>query len=269
MAELDFEINGKVGQISAMTFDSAIHHAVALLREFDAALSGKRSGSLQWYVGRLRSNGSLLVNFLSRQKSVRTSRERLPDVSLGVTSSFVNGFEDLELRAETPPYLSEYGLRRAEDLTRLIGRDGAEAFTFRTQAKEIKVTPKTTENIGRLLPIKRTAIGSVEGMLEAINVHKTPRFIVYHSITNKGIACEFNQDRWLPTVKENLGSRVAVFGKLHKNINGDTLRVTVEDIKNMGGQKRFALPDVGELGEPEFTSVSATAEYLRRIRRGE
>jgi hypothetical protein len=173
MAELDFEISGKLGQISATTFDSAIHHAVGLLKEFDAALSGRRSGSLQWYIARLGSNGSLLVSFLSRQKPIRTSRERVPDVSLSVASSFVNGFEDLELRAETAPYLSEFGLRRAEDLTRLIGHDGAQAFTFRSLAKEIQVTHQTTENIGNLLPIKRTATGSVEGTLEAIESTKS------------------------------------------------------------------------------------------------
>jgi hypothetical protein len=186
-----------------------------------------------------------------------------------VASSFVNGFEDLELRAETPSYLSEFGLRRAEELTRLIDRDGAEAFTFRSQAREIQVTNQTTENIGKLLPIKRTATGSVEGTLETINVHRVPRFIVYHAITNKAISCEFNQERWMSTVKDNLGSRVAVFGKLHKNINGDTLRVTVEEIKSIKGQKRFVLPDVGELREPEFTNAGSTAEYLRRIRGAE
>ena len=73
----------------------------------------------------------------------------------------------------------------------------------------------------------------------------------------------------MSTVKDNLGSRVSVFGKLHKNINGDTLRVTVEQIKSIQGQKRFALPDVGELQEPEFTNAGSTAEYLRRIRGAE
>jgi hypothetical protein len=267
MAELSFEINGRVGDISANTFDAAIHHSVGLLREFDSAISGRPNGSLRWYIGRLHSNGSLLVTFLSRQKPARRKRDRLPDVSPTVADSFITGFEDLEVKAETPPYLSEFGLRRAEELTGLIGRNGAEAFTFKSLDKTIQVTHQATENISKLLPIRRYSIGSVEGLLEAINLHKKPRIIVYHAITNKAISCEFDQDTWMHVVKENLGKRVTVFGRLHKNANGDTLRVTVEQIKPATG-KRFALPDIGPLGEPDFVAATSTAEYLRSIRGG-
>jgi hypothetical protein len=235
------------------------------LKEFDSAISGKPNGSLRWFIGGLHSNGSLLVKFFSRQKTTRRKRDRLPDFSINVADSFVTGFTDLELNAVTPPYLSEFGLRRAEELTRLIGRDGAQAFTFTTRDRSISVTQKTTENLGKLLPIKRYSVGSVEGILEAINLHKKARVIVYHAITNKGISCEFEPEMWMHFVKENLGKRVVVFGKLHKNANGDTLRVTVDQIKAVEG-KRFLLPDIGTLHEPGFPSAMSTAEYLRSIR---
>ena len=68
--------------------------------------------------------------------------------------------------------------------------------------------------------------------------------------------------------KENLGKRVSVSGRMHKNANGDTLGVTVSDIRAVEIGKRFVLPDIGHLGEPDFTSASSTAEYLRSIRGG-
>jgi hypothetical protein len=267
MAELTFEINGRIGDISANTFEAAIHHSVGLLREFDSAISGRSNGSLRWFIGGLHSNGSLLVKFASRQKPFRRVRDRLPDFGMNVTDLFVGGFTELEVNAVTPPYLSEFGLKRAEELTSLIGRDGTESFRFETKDRAIAVTRQTTENISKLLPIKRYSVGSVEGVLEAINLHKKARIVVYHAITNKGISCEFEQGQWMHVVKENLGKRVFVFGRLHKNANGDTLRVTVDRIEPTQG-KRFALPDIGTLDEPEFASRTSTAEYLRSIRGG-
>ena len=96
MAELDLEIHGKPGEVSAATFREAIYYAVSLLREFDAAMSGKRLGSLKWYIERLKSNGSLFITFHSKQRIYKTPKALPPDISPSVTSSLLSGFEDIE-----------------------------------------------------------------------------------------------------------------------------------------------------------------------------
>src|ERR1700684_500210 len=98
MAELDFEIFGKPGEVSASTFREAVGQAVGLLQEFDSAISETPRGSLRWYIGRLHSNGNLLVSFRSKIKGKRKTRERVADVSSAVTNSFLTGFDDLENR---------------------------------------------------------------------------------------------------------------------------------------------------------------------------
>src|SRR5258708_549471 len=184
MSELRFDILGEEGEVSAVTFRESIEYAVSLLREFDSALSGKPRGVLSWYIRNLRSNGKLSVLFQSRLKPYRTIQNYPHDVAGAVTSNLVSGFQDIEVKCVTPPYLSEFGLQKINKLAGLIGRNGAKGFYFESQSKEVKVTESTKDNIGKLLPIARTAIGSVEGTLEAINIHgKRPRFIVYHSIT--------------------------------------------------------------------------------------
>jgi len=195
--------------------------------------------------------------------------EKYPqDVDRAVTSNFVSGFEDIEVKCVTPPYLSEFGLKRVGKLAHLIGKNGASGFRFESQSKGIDVTKSTKENINKLLPITRTAIGSVEGTLEAINIHGTrPRFIVYHAITKRAVTCLVNDREMLLHVVPNLlGKDVAVFGTLHKNIKGDTLRVSMERIKALDKTNRFVLPSSEQFQDPEFTKAKSTEEYLRIIR---
>ena len=267
MAELDLEIHGKPGEVSAATFREAIYYAVSLLREFDAAVSGKRLGSLRWYIERLKSNGSLFITFHSKQRIYKTPKTLPPDVSSSVTSFLLSGFEDIEEKCVMPSYLSEFGLAKVGDLAHLIKKNGARGFRFGSQSKSVEVTSKTSENVGKLLPIQRTAIGSVEGNLEGVNLHGKPRVIVYHAVTKRAVTCLFEPDRFMDQVRNCLGRRVVIFGTLHKNINGDTLRVSMERLEIVDEKNRFALPGPTEgLQDPEFSKTPSTEAYLRSIR---
>lgn len=268
MAELQFDILGERGEVSASTFRESIYYAVSLLREFDSAISGKPTGVLGWYIRNLASNGKLSVLFQSRLKPLPSVRRYPSDVDRSVTSHLVSGFEDIETKCETPPYLSEYGLQRVGKLADLIGKNGAKGFHFSAQSQDVNVTKNTQTNIRKLLPVARTSIGSVEGTLETISIHgKKPRFIVYDAITKKGVACVIDKEQLINQISPNLGKVVAVFGKLFKNIKGDTLRVSMDRIHALDRDNRFRLPS-GETyqDDPEFTKVSSTKEYLRLIR---
>jgi hypothetical protein len=273
MTELNFKIHSNTGQVPTQTFRVAIDRAISLLREFDGAISKKRRGVLEWYVQRLQSNGNFSVTFSSRLK-LSALRERLPDIAPRVTNTFLTGFEDLEERGVTPPFLSEFGLQTAGDLANLIRGNETTGFSFETGDRHVDITSKTSENVNKLLPIKRFAIGSVEGTLEEINVHRKPRSkdqrfrsAVYHAVTNKAITCLFDDDQ-LELVKGVLGKRVVVFGQLQKNIKGDTMRIEMDRLEVVENKKRFTLPDVGKLGIPDIEEVHSTAEYMRRIRGG-
>lgn len=275
MTELNFQIHSQPGGIPVKTFREAIYNAIYLLREFDAGISKHPLGTLAWYVNKLNSNGSLSVNFVSRLRSPAKKSEQFPDISLNVTNNFLTGFEDIEDRCVTPPYLSEYGLQKASELSRLIESGGATGFRFAVNDRAVEVTPKTAENVSELQQINRTAVGSVEGMLEEINVHRKARSreqklrsVVYHSSTNRAITCLFEPDK-LETVKDALGHRVIVFGELQKNLKGETMRVVLERLEIAENKKRFQMPDVGGvLGVPDFENAETTEEYMRRIRGG-
>lgn len=137
---------------------------------------------------------------------------------------------------------------------------------FSAMDRKIQVSPKTSDNLKKLLPIRRTAVGTVEGKLEAINLHGQARFVVYHAVTKKAITCLFDPERFMGEVISAIGKRVLVFGELHKNIVGDTLRVTMGQLKIVEDRKRFNISEFGVLPDPSFTDSESTAEYLRRVR---
>ena len=154
---------------------------------------------------------------------------------------------------------------RTQKLAGLIGANGAQGFRFSSGDRHVEVTPKTSENLSRILPTKREAIGSIEGNLEAINIHRQPKFIVYHAITHRAITCTFEPGE-LTTVKSYLGNRVLVKGLLYKNVNGETLRAKVDSITSVDLSKRFRRDNIDDLPIPDFADNASTSEYLRRIR---
>lgn len=269
MAEVDFEIKGNPTYISAHTYRCAVSNAVFMLDEFDAGFSGVGDGrgNSVWYIGFLHSNGSLLVRFLSRPRHRRSAIVQ-QDNSISVANELISGVDVIERKGEVPRYLSEIGLKRAEKLSQLIGKNGAAGFSFTAAKKSAVVTQKTAENIHGLLEIKKTAIGTVEGHLDGVNIHRNPRFIVYHATTKKAVTCKFDESISLDTIKEYLGRRVLAFGRLQKNSNGDTVRMQAHRIEAVDMEKRFYIPESSDLQIPHFATSPTTEEYLRRIRGG-
>jgi hypothetical protein len=90
--------------------------------------------------------------------------------------------------------------------------------------------------------------------------------LVYHSISKKAVTCEFDDSVFMQRVKDYLGHKVTVFGTLHKNIKGDTLRVSMERIALSEDLRKAVTAE--EWREPEFAHLPSTADYLRRIRGG-
>lgn len=130
---------------------------------------------------------------------------------------------------------------------------------------DAKLPRGQAERLARL-QIKRKTIGSVEGTLEAISIHRSKKFIVYDALTKKAISCEFGDDeKALAKVKDVLGKRVMVSGTVHWNAKSEARRVDVADIRVLGAA---ALPRAYELSGtyPEITEGLSTEDYIRSIR---
>jgi hypothetical protein len=260
MATLRLTIEGEPRSISLRTFFSALDNWLAMLRDLDGAISHEVEQSLDWVVSDL-SLGSLAVTV--------ESRSRLEEKNVGpeVAHAFVSGLNRIEQEGASPPYLSEEGMKRARRLLRLIGRDGAFGIVATDYVDEARVSARAAASIDQLLPVRRKATGSVEGMLETVSLRgRKPRFVVYQHITRKAVGCLFTREEWLEKVKEALGRRVSVHGIVHYNAKGEPVRIGLEGIRVL--REREELPTTDEMAgsQPDLTGEMTTDEFIRSIR---
>ena len=232
-----------------------------MLEDLDSAISGESRGTLDWVISDL-SMGSLVVEL----KSI----SRLEDRNVGprVAVEFVRGLYQIEHEGTTPAYLSESGMQSARHLLKTFGKNGASGLVVAYQTERVELSARATANIDPLLKATARSIGSVEGRLETISVHRKPKFIIYHDRTRKAVTCRFDLDKWLEKVKEFLGQRVNVTGVIHSNSRGEPLRVELEHIRPL--RENSSLPSTAELGgsDPDFTGPLTTEEFIRSIRVG-
>jgi hypothetical protein len=262
MADINLEIAGENGKVSARALQTGVHQTVRLLDEYAHAMAEKGSAPLQWNVRDLKSNGSFTVGFYSSPIFGRkTSRV---DYSPQITSELVHGIAQIDLKAVTPPYISEVGMRRVESFVGLIERHEAQSFTLYSQGASASVTHKTGENLLKLIEIKRTAIGSVEGRLVGINVSRSLKLSIIHQVTRKAVSCVVDE-KYMELAKAALGKRVIIRGTLYKNLNGDTVRIQMREgeIQVIGpGTMTDYLASISAEPIPSFAQTRDTEEYL-------
>jgi hypothetical protein len=268
MAKIQFDIIGQLGSISAPTFHDAIANALGILRELDTVLSNRRSGALQWYVGDLHANGSLSIEFIPKVRafSPRVLKGLPSDIAPQVTESFVHGFQNIQTDGTSPPYLSENGLHRIANLVGLINKNGARGFHISDDKRTVDVSNIAAENVTKLIRPKRHAIGSVEGYLRAISLHRGMKVTVYHSRTNKAVSCSFRDQDFLDIIKSALGRKVIALGTVHYNEKGEPVRVDMERLRVFRSGED--LPSTAEVGGsiPDFTDGMSTDDYVRSLR---
>lgn len=269
MAVLRIDIQGNPKAIPYRSFLSIANNSLGILDDLDVAFSRRRWGAVQWFMNDLSSNGKLRLEIYSQR--IELKRKKLPDVAERVTQSFVTGFRALEQEGRSPAYLTEFGMHRAESLTGVIGHDGTQAVIASdvSTQQEVEITKQSAANIKRLLPEAHKSYGSIEGKLEAINIHRGEYFIVYEAISGKGVTCRFPKLGLTPKAKDHLGERVQVSGLLSRNEKGEPVRITIdkpERFKIFGSDLQIlSLKNLGG-SDPNFTGDMSTEDFIRSIR---
>lgn len=270
MAVLRVDIQGNPKAIPYKNFLRVANDSLYILDDLDYHFSRRRLGAIQWFMNDLSSNGKLRLEIYSRP--IELKRKRLPDVGQDVTKSFVTGFKTLEEYGKSPAYLTEFGMRKAENLTQVIGQEGTKAIIARdvTSEQEIEITPQAGANIKKLLPAAHHSYGTIEGTLEAISIHRGERFVLYDAISGKGVTCRFPPELKLTEkAKEYLGSRIQASGLISRNVKNEPVRITIEDpdgFRVFGADlKILSLRDLGG-NDPNFTGDLSTQEFIRSIR---
>ena len=264
MASIQLKIEGEKGKISLHSLITGLLCQLEILHDLDVAVSGDTKGSLDWVVTDLH---------LSSLSVVVESQSKIENKNAGpkVVDLCVTGMRQLEEEGVTPPYFPESSLKLAKRLVGMIGKNGVTGIvvsspTAPTHAATL--SPKAAVHIDELLPTKYSALGSIEGRMEMISLHKIPKFVVYHARTQRAVACKFDKAQ-LNMIKDILGTRVNVYGTIFYNTKGEPLRVEdIVDIRLL--KEKHELATIKELHgiDPDYTGGLDSVEYLKRVRLG-
>ncbi len=263
MARLRFQVQGELGNITLAGFMGQINDHLRMLREYDLAISREKKASLEWLITNV-STGSLIIE--------TESRSRLEEKNFGpeVAKVYVAGWDRIEHKGLSPAYLTEPGMKAARRIVRRIGKDGIEGIVVSGPEQSVTISPKASAHMDQLIPVKYRSLGSAEGTLETISIHRGSRFTIYHSRTKKAIRCDIPavEEQLLNYAKEALGRRVHASGRLERNARGEPIRIKAERLRIL--REREELPTIAELGGkyPDFTGGLTTEEYIRSLRDG-
>ncbi|MBN1763959.1 MAG: hypothetical protein JW860_01775 [Sedimentisphaerales bacterium] len=95
--------------------------------------------------------------------------------------------------------------------------------------KKFELNYKLIDNINNIMGTNYIDYGSIEGKLDAINIHTKPKISVYDALTGKAIRCYFDESM-LDYIISAMGKRVSIYGQIRYKKNGSPISVDIEEI---------------------------------------
>ena len=122
-----------------------------------------------------------------------------------------------------PSFFTEQELKNLKRMRRLFrGKDRASSITVISDTAEpAEIKKDISEKVDKILTTGYSNLGSLEGWLDAVNLHRSPTFTIWERISRAPVRCAFrNEPEWKEKVKGLLERRVRVRGNIHYFING-------------------------------------------------
>lgn len=254
---LTFAIYPEAETLWLGTLLKTIEDVGKVVRDVDFAVTRERTGR-PWAVTQL-------------QSSIPTITIRPAVDGTEVVDAVAEGLQVLageEEPKEPPRHFSEDALDHLREMrSRFRGKYRASRIVFSTdEEREIAtVREDIAEKVDRVLRGSYTMLGSLEGTLEAINIHPTPpKFTIWERVTGRPIRCSFPKE-WMDNVKTLLESRVLVVGQVTYFRNGMPRSMSrLSDLEDMTPDPSLPRARFGSV--PGLTGGKDTVEYLRSMR---
>ena len=253
--DLTFIINPETESASVGLLLKSLEEINRFLRDVDYAVYGPKHQH-QWMVRRLKSSApSITVE---------------PDGGAGSSVEVIGeGLRTVMLGTEQPPrFFTE---RVLEDLTKM-----KRLFGGKSRAKSIDVivdgqqtatiSRDIAEKADRILSAGYYNIGSLQGTLEAINVHGSPTVTVWDRVSGSPVRCSIpNEHGWIDHVKDLLEKRVSVTGNIRYFVNGTPRSITsVIAIEDATPDPHLPRAEFGSI--PDERAARDPAKFLQSIR---
>lgn len=141
-----------------------------------------------------------------------------PDAVEDLSQFIAGGLLTVDEEARRPPYFSNKALEQAKALANLASDDLP--IIVRNGQAEAKLTKRVMTHVDEVLGPPRESFGTVEGRLEAINIHGPPQFVVFDAVTGTRAECYFGDRIPLEDIGAAIGQRVSVRGRIKTRGDG-------------------------------------------------
>lgn len=254
-------LNLKGDFIPIEVFAQAIEKLKEILAELDVSISGKER--IKWGVNRLRKGSAIL------EATPRVMKDPEYDRSAIIIPAFVNGIKVVSKSAVRPEWFTDEALDVTKDLAMLrdenVDKISITGSINGRTPRAIPLTTKIVSHIEKVIGPRFSTRSSVEGKLETISVHKTPRLTVYHSLTGKAVRCTFHREI-IEEVKSALGKRVIASGIVYYDEKNNPTKVNLEHLRVLGDE---VLPTTDELtGYFDYSDNDITIDEFLGSSRG-
>ena len=257
-AEITVSVEGETPDLLAQPFLAAMGYSLEILKDLDASITMRRWPTLRWAIAYMHIGSPAVMTL--KGLSPATGK----DISQDVVKHYVDGLELLRQGGQVPNFFTEDALNAAKQLADLT-RGNERVVIVRTPNREVKVNQRISVNVDELIKNSYNSEGSVEGVVEMVTVHDNNYFRVYDAVQDWGVPCYFRQER-LEEVRNALGKRVSITGRLRSNRLGKPESVQVSGIRILGLEP---LPTPSEIRgiAKGMTGGLKAEDYLREVRR--
>ncbi len=241
--------------VSLNLFHKTIQDIRRLVYDVDYAIS-RESDTRRWVIVELRSSipTVTLRPFRDVDKTIKT---------------FVNGIRLVAIGSSEPPnYFTEQALEDLKKMRRLFtGRDRAKRIEFSHDGQDKTIIAEDIAGkVEIILGGGYSNLGSIDGTLEAVNLHGSPTFTIWDRVSKAPVRCYFPKEHgWKNQVKSLLEKRVLVSGKVNYFQNGLPRSITeTREIEDATPDPTLPKATFGSI--PNEEASRGSAEFLKRVR---
>lgn len=218
---------------------AAANELSGMLSEVAKAFAGTSRNPVDWIVEV--EAGSVVLPLRGETTSEALSQLAVPEIAHLV----VGGLELIAERPERPAYFNDAALEHAKSLSSIVYRGEPLRVYVTNGSLRAKLSAHVVANVEEVIGIPEESIGTIEGRLEALNVHGRHVFSLWDLIGANRVDCSFGKYVQLEEVLANVGKRVAVTGLLRTRPTGKRVSIEVRSVR--GFPDEADLPSVDDV----------------------
>jgi len=225
---------------------------------------------VRWKLADLRRGSPAILTWAGEPRRRRTRKDQaLPyDLSPIIGEAVISGMEKLERGEGRPREFSDDALDATARLAYLRRPRGITSVAImgenseRTkERKTLALTERVAAAVNDIIGPKHSAIGSVEGTLQAIHSHGELYFAIYDSVWGSRVKCDIPQEL-KPKALAAFDQRVIVRGIVSTDAAGHPRHVKVQEIQEL--PKRDQLPQSLRGIDADYTAGLDVSTYVKK-----